>query len=143
MHLVNLLTAFCISAMTGNELAVSLFVNPAIRRLGDRAIAGELARSLGKFMPFWYAGSLVLLVICAYLHRGTAGLRYLIWATVLWALTIACTLAFLVPINNRLACGQLRDADTLAELKRWDALHRWRIAALFVACVLALLGMQA
>ena len=49
--------------MTGNEIAVAVFVHPRISRLEDEAhvkAAQTLASGLGAAMPFWYALTLLL-----------------------------------------------------------------------------------
>jgi len=88
MRALGILTVLCASLMTGSELAVSVFVNPAIWKLDDRAQAGELARSMGKVMPFWYGAALLLLGTEAYQGRGDAGGRLLLAATLIWLVTI-------------------------------------------------------
>ncbi len=58
MLFLDVLTILCTGLMIGNELAVSLFVNPVIWQLeeGSQAKALSLfAGILGKVMPFWYA----------------------------------------------------------------------------------------
>jgi hypothetical protein len=58
MLFLDILTILCAGLMIGNELAVSLFVNPVIWKLEDRSQAKALslfAGTLGKVMPFWYA----------------------------------------------------------------------------------------
>jgi uncharacterized membrane protein len=124
--------------MIGNELAVSLFVNPAIWRLDEQAqakAASLLARSLGKAMPFWYALCLVLLIAEAYIRRGGPAFGLLLAAIAIWVAVIAYTVLALVPINNRITL--LTPASLPAQWKhdhkKWDTLHRWRIALLVVA----------
>jgi hypothetical protein len=71
VHTLDLFTILCLGLLTGNELAVSLFVNPAIWKLNESAQAQALsllARSLGKVMPIWYALCLVLLIAEAYVR---------------------------------------------------------------------------
>ncbi len=124
--------------MIGNELAVSVFVNPAIWRLDDQAqakAASLLARSLGRVMPLWYAVCLVLLSAEAYLHRYQASVTPLCVALVIWIAVIIYTVLFLVPINKRVAAltPASLPATWKADHKKWDTLHRWRIALLLVA----------
>src|ERR1700722_17848200 len=106
MLILDTITILCIALMTGNELAVSLFVNPAIWQLEDRpqaAILRILARSLGKAMPLWYVASLILMGIEAFLRRQQPSLPWLLVAIALWIAIILYTLTSLVPINNRIA----------------------------------------
>jgi uncharacterized membrane protein len=127
-----------IGLMIGVELAVWTFINPILWKLDKRARAQAVqlfARRLGKAMPFWYSGNLVLLIAEAVLlrHQPSAGL--LDAAAALWLAIIVLTLIFLVPINNRLA----REDSTMSlddahrEHKRWDAYHRARVVVLVVA----------
>jgi hypothetical protein len=141
MHTLDLFTILCLGLMTGNELAVSLFVNPAIWQLNESAQAqalGLLARSLGKAMPIWYALSLVLLIVEAYIRRKSPHANLLYGAVVLWIAAIVYTVSMLVPINNRI--GRLDLASLPAgwglEHRRWDRLHRWRIGVLTIATAL-------
>lgn len=140
MHSLDMATILCTGLLAGNECAVSAFVNPAIWKLDDRAIASLLARTLGKVMPFWYALSLVLLAVEAYLHRGMAGFSLLLAASVLWLGAIVYTLLLLVPINDRIAVSGIVPGDWTPH-KKWDLLHRWRVAVITVAilCLLAAL----
>jgi len=138
MHLLNIITITVTGLMIGNELSVSAFVNPALRRLesGPRAHAlSVLARSLGLAMPIWYGLCLALLLLEAFLHRSQTELApLLIWAA-LCACAIILSISALVPINNRIASlntaapapGWERDH------RKWDALHRVRVLVLTVA----------
>lgn len=138
MPLLDLIAILCIGPLVGNELAVSLFVNPAIRRLDEPAqakVLSLLARSLGKAMPFWYILSLLLLIAEAYVRRHGAHARLLDAAVSIWIVAIVYTVTLLVPINNRIA--QL-NSDSLpsgwrSEHVKWDALHRWRVLMLATA----------
>ncbi|HEX4319285.1 MAG TPA: anthrone oxygenase family protein [Acidobacteriaceae bacterium] len=138
MLILDVITILCIGLMTGNELAVSLFVNPAIWQLEDRAQAAILrilARSLGKAMPVWYIASLILMGIEAFLHRQQSSLPWLLAAIALWIAIILYTVTSLVPINNRVAAldpAHLPDGWS-AEHRTWDARHRFRILVLVLA----------
>jgi uncharacterized membrane protein len=140
MRFLDIATILCTGLMIGNEVAVSLFVNPAIWRLSGQAqatIAAILARSLGKAMPFWYALSLVLLIVETVLRRHEAGQGLIIVAILLWVAIIIYTLTALVPINNRIAKV---DSNTVSkefhqDHKKWDTLHRLRILLLIVAMI--------
>jgi uncharacterized membrane protein len=137
MHLLDILTILCTGLMIGNELAVSLFINPALWQLDEHAqtkALSLLARSLGKAMPFWYALCLVLLIAEAYLRRHEPALTPLLVATAIWIAVILYTVTTLVPINNRIAAASL-PTQWRSEHKKWDTLHRWRILFLIVAMV--------
>jgi hypothetical protein len=144
MLFLDLLTILCAGLMIGNELAVSLFVNPVIWQLEDRSQAKALslfAGTLGKVMPFWYALCLVLMVVEAYLRRHQPALTLLLIAVAIWIAIIVYTVTTLVPINNRIArlAGALPEGWR-EEHKRWDTYHRWRILALMIAMVCLVWG---
>ena len=144
MLFLDILTILCAGLMIGNELAVSLFVNPVIWKLEDRSQAKALslfAGILGKVMPFWYVLCLVLMIVEAYLRRHQPGLTLLLIAVAIWIAIIVYTLTTLVPINNRIArlAGGLPEGWR-EEHKRWDTYHRWRILSLMIAMVCLVWG---
>jgi uncharacterized membrane protein len=145
---LSLLTVVSIALLVGTEFAVSAFVNPVLWKLdaSARIAATRLfAALLGKVMPFWYAGNLLLLVVEALVRRSQPGASLLAGAAGVWTAVILLSLLVLVPINNRMA--QLSpDAPSdrdLREHKRWDALHRVRVAALCAAFIASLIAMHA
>ena len=142
MHILDTVTITFAGLMVGSEVAVSAFVNPAVWQLesGPQAQGlSSLARSLGRVMPVWYGLCLALLALESFLHRHQAALVPLVAATLIWAGVVIFSIAMLVPINNRIASlnaaapapGWKRDH------KKWNSLHRVRIA-LLAAAVLAL-----
>jgi hypothetical protein len=145
MHFLDVLTILCTGLMVGNELAVSLFVNPVVWQLDDHAQAKALslfARSLGKAMPFWYVAGLFLLIAEAYLRRQESAVTLLLVAAGIWIASILLTLFTLLPINNRIAAltTAALPAGWRQEHKKWDTLHRWRILMLTVAIVCLIFG---
>ena len=145
MNLLNIAAILCIGPLVGVEFAVSAFVNPILWKLYSPSQAGAIqlfARRLGAAMPFWYIASLLLLVAVTLLRLHQPGVVLLGVAIGIWVAVIAYTLLSLVPINNRLA---RMDADAFTETARrehrkWDTLHRVRVAALAVAMVIFLIG---
>jgi uncharacterized membrane protein len=139
MPLLDVLTILCTGLMIGNELAVSLFVNPVVWQLDEHAQAKALslfARYLGKVMPIWYALCLVFLITQAYLRRHQPALPLLLTAIILWIAIILYTVTTLVPINNRIAAmATTLPTQWRRDHKKWDTLHRWRILLLIVAMV--------
>jgi hypothetical protein len=108
--------------MVGNELSVSAFVNPALRRLegGTQAQAlSVLARSLGRAMPVWYGLCLALLALESFLHLHQAALAPLLSAAALWVGSIVLSITALVPINNRIA-----SLNTAAPAPGWEREHK-------------------
>jgi uncharacterized membrane protein len=144
MNAFDILTTLCMGLLIGTEFAVSVFVNPILEELDlpARTEAVRLfARRLGKAMPFWYAGCLVLLLVQILRHNHRPGFVLLSAAAGLWVAVILLSVLWLVPINNRLI--EMPDFDPTAQRahKRWDRLHRLRVAALLAAMVLFLSGL--
>ena len=145
MHLLDIITILCIGLMVGNELTVSLFINPVIWQLDEPAQAKAFslfARYLGKAMPIWYGLSLVLILGALFEHRPVSsgpGL-FLALAAALWLAAILFSVTMLVPINNRIA--KLDPAHPydcwLQDRCRWDQLHQLRVVLLIMAFVLLL-----
>src|ERR1700720_1209587 len=125
------ITATVVGTMVGVEFAVAVFVNPMLLRLPAGAALearADGARVLGRVMPFWYVGSLVL----------TAGLAAATWGRPAAGAAIAAT----VPINNRSAPWTASDhpGDWREQQQRWDRLHYARVAIIVVAFVLTLVA---
>ena len=145
MHALDIATILCAAFMTGNEIAVSLFVNPVVWQLGETSQAKALrlfAARLGKAMPGWYAASLLLMIIEAILHRHQPAFPLIAAAASLWTAIIVYTLLVLLPINNRIAALDLNrlPAGWLQQHRKWDAHHRVRILLLIFAVALLAYG---
>jgi Domain of unknown function (DUF1772) len=145
MHVLDVVTILLVGLMIGNELAVSLFVNPVMWQLDNRSQTQALnlfARILGKAMPTWYALCLVLMLVEAYVRRHEQGLALLMIAASIWIVVILLTVMLLVPINNRVSAmtPEIFAASGKIEHKKWDTMHRWRVLALTVAMVCLLEG---
>jgi uncharacterized membrane protein len=143
MQVLDILAILTLGLMIGVEFAVSAFINPTLRKLDpdpQARILSLFAALLGFVMPFWYALGLLLLIAETILHRHTAAFTPLAAAASLWAFIIVFTIAVLVPINNRIAKLQptALPADWQQAHRRWDNLHRLRVALLVLAFVLAL-----
>ena len=146
-NFLNLVSIVSIGLMIGTEFAVSVFINPILLRLEEPARSEAVrlfGRKLGKAMPFWYCGNMVLLVAQAITLRHQEGVGLLSAAVAFWAAAIVLSLVVLVPINNRLV---QQDSGMSLESahhqhKRWDALHRVRVLALGAAMVLLLMAVH-
>lgn len=146
-NFLNLVSIISIGLMIGTEFAVSVFINPILLQLDEpgRTDAVRLfGRKLGKAMPYWYCGNMVLLVAEAIALRNQPGVGLLGAAVAFWAAAIVLSIVVLVPINNRLV---QRDSGLSLEgahdqHKRWDAMHRVRVLALGAAMVLLLLAVN-
>jgi uncharacterized membrane protein len=145
MNLLNTATIVCIGLLIGVELAVSAFINPVVWKLdlAAQAKAFQLfGRRFGKAMPVWYIASLLLLVseMMTRVNKFHVGLLGV--AIAFWVAAICLSLLSLVPINNRLV---RMDSDGFTEsaqreLRKWDFLHRVRVAILVVAMLFFLAG---
>ena len=146
MNLLNVATILCIGLLIGAEFAVSAFINPVVWKLdlAAQAVAFRLfGRRLGRAMPVWYIASLLLLVSETIAHRHESHVGLLGVAIAFWGAAIAISLLSLVPINNRMvrmdADGWTESAQR--ELRKWDGLHRVRVAVLAVAMIFFLAGL--
>lgn len=145
MNTLYIATILCIGLMIGVEFAVSAFVNPLLKQLDDvaQARATQLfGRKLGTVMPFWYIGSLLLLVCATVARMHQPGFARLLVATILWVVAILMSIFLLVPINNRLVRMPAGAFTPTArqEHRTWDSLHRVRVLILILAMVLFLVG---
>jgi uncharacterized membrane protein len=142
---LSVVTATVFGIMVGVEFAVAVFVNPILLRLPAGAgieARADGGRILGKVMPFWYIGSLLLIAALAAATWGGAAGWAAVAAAVLLALSVVMSLAWLVPINNRAATwtADNHPADWREQQQRWDRLHYARVALLVAAFVLTLVG---
>jgi hypothetical protein len=146
MNILNVATILCIGLLIGAELTASVFLNPVLWKLDFAAQAAAIplfARRLGRAMPVWYIASLMLLLSETITHRHESLVVLLGVATALWVAAIALSLLFLVPIANRMV---RMDADGWTESaqrenRKWDGLHRVRVAVLAVAMIFFLAGL--
>ena len=139
------ITATVVGVMVGVEFAVAVFVNPIFLRLpaGPSLEArADGGRVLGRVMPFWYIGSLLLTAwLAAATWGGTAG-DAAAAAAALLAVSVVMSITLLVPINNRSATWTADDhpADWREQHQRWDRLHYARVAVIVAAFVLTLVA---
>ncbi|WP_432143673.1 anthrone oxygenase family protein [Streptomyces sp. bgisy084] len=144
-HVIAIVTVVVVGLMVGVEFAVAAFVNPILDRLpNDSGLAARSdgARLLGKVMPFWYIGSVVLGAVWAVVAWGDAGAGLVITATGLLVLSVLMSIALLVPINSRVAQWAEGGvpADWKQQLGRWDRFHYVRVGVIVTAFVLLVVG---
>ena len=134
-------TVVVVGLLVGVEFAVAVFVNPIFDRLpndGGLAARGDGARVLGRVMPFWYIGSVLLAVVWAVLTWGDPAAGLVVTATGLLLVSVLMSVALLVPINSRVA-RWTRDSlpeDWRQQMGRWDRLHHVRVGVILTAFVL-------
>ncbi len=100
------ITATVVGVMVGVEFAVAVFVGPMLRRLpvGSWIEANaDGARVLGRVMPFWYIGSLLLVAWLAAAKWGGQAGDAAVAAAALLAVSVVMSVTLLVPIANRSA----------------------------------------
>jgi hypothetical protein len=139
------ITATVVGTMVGVEFAVAVFVNPILLRLpaGSALEArADGARILGRVMPFWYVGSLLLTAGLAAATWGAPAAGAAFAATALLAASVVMSVALLVPIANRSATWTASDHpdDWREQQQRWDRLHYARVAIIIAGFVLTLVA---
>jgi uncharacterized membrane protein (DUF485 family) len=120
--------------------AVCVIDTAGAARLSRRA--GEAGRVLGRVMPFWYIGSLLLTAwLAAATWSGPAG-GAAVTAAALLAVSVVMSVTLLVPINNRSATwtADQHPADWREQHQRWNRLHYARVAIIVAAFVLTLVA---
>jgi hypothetical protein len=109
---------------------VAAFTNPLVSKLPDdayRLVRSRGSRLLGALMPFWYIGTLVVLIACAVLSHDLLAVA----AVALMGAAVLLTVTVLVPINNRIGAWQSDDDVDRDLAGRWDRLHWVRVGLLF------------
>jgi uncharacterized membrane protein len=133
--------------LVGNELAIAVFVHPTLDRLSDDVhlpVASALARMLGKFLPFWYIGVILLTATVAMIqwHRSDRLPVLIATSAFLWLLSAVYSIIAEVPINNQIAsmAKGAAPAHWKPLRRRWDLLHCWRVVLLTIALAFLILG---
>lgn len=147
MTVLETATIVCIGLMIGTEFTVSAFINPVLWKLERGAQIKAIhmfAARLGFVMPFWYGLGMVLLLAETFAVRHQPAVVPAATASAIWALVIVLTLLFLVPLNNKFVRMETPEMTPSAERdhRKWDGMHRWRVAALTAAMVIFLLSVK-
>ncbi|MGP3939338.1 anthrone oxygenase family protein [Streptomyces sp. 6N106] len=134
-------TVVVVGVMVGVEFAVAAFVNPILDRLpndGGLDARSDGARVLGRVMPFWYIGSVVLGAVWAAVTWGDAGASFVTAGTLLLVLSVVMSILLLVPINSRVATWSREGvpADWKQQVGRWDRFHYVRVGVIVLAFTL-------
>lgn len=134
-------TATVVGLMVGVEFAVAFVTNPILLRLPAGAsltARADGARRLGRVMPFWYVGSLILTAALAAVTWGTPTATTALVAALLLAVSVIMSIVVLVPINNRSATwtAENHPDDWREQQQRWDRLHYARVAIIVASFVL-------
>ena len=139
------ITATVTGVMVGVEFAVAVFVNPIQRRLPVGSwieVTAADGRVLGRVMPFWYIGSLLLTAWLAAAKWGGPAGDAGVAAAALLIVSVVMSVTLLVPINNRIITwtADNHPADWREQHQRWDRLHYVRVAVILAAFVLTLVA---
>jgi uncharacterized membrane protein len=130
-----------VGLMVGVEFAVAFVINPILLRLpagASMSARADGARMLGRAMPVWYVGSLILTAALTAVTWGTTTAATALAAAALLVVSVVMSIRLLVPINNRSATWtpESHPADWREQQQRWDRLHYVRVAMIVTAFVL-------
>jgi hypothetical protein len=134
-HVIAIVALVLTGPLVGVELGVAAVTNPLVAKLPDdayRLVRSGGSRLLGALMPFWYIGTLVVLIAGAVVSRDALT----IVAVALMGVALLLTVTVLVPINNRIGAWRSSDDVNRDLAGRWDRLHWVRVGllgAMFVA----------
>jgi anthrone oxygenase-like protein len=138
-HVIAIVALVITGPLVGVELGVAAFTNPLVSKLPDeayRVFRSGGSRLLGALMPFWYVGTLVVLIALAVLTRDVLAIT----AVALMGVALLLTVTVLVPINNRIGAWR-SDNDVNRDLaSRWDRLHWVRVGLLVAMFVVLTIG---
>ncbi|MGH3094738.1 MAG: anthrone oxygenase family protein [Streptosporangiales bacterium] len=140
-EILAVITVVVVGLMVGVELAVAVFVNPIFDRLpndGGLVARSDGARVLGRVMPFWYIGSVVLGSLWAAQAWGRPQALTVAVAAALLVVSVGMSIVLLVPINSRVAqwSGGNAPPDWREQVSRWDRLHYLRVGIIVAAFAL-------
>ncbi len=140
-----IITIVLVGLMVGVEFAVAAFIEPLFDRLPDTAAITARstgARVLGRLMPFWYIGSVLLAVIWTVQAWGHPQARTVALAVALLLVSVVMSVTVLVPINSRVArwASEGVPADWRPQVRRWNGFHYARVGIIIAAFVLLVLA---
>jgi hypothetical protein len=138
-HVIAIVALVLTGPLVGVELGVAAFTTPLVSKLPDDAyllFRSGGGRLLGALMPFWYVGTLVVLIAGSVLTRDVLAIS----AVALMGVAILLSVTVLVPINKRIGAWR-STADVNRDLAgRWDRLHWVRVALLIAMFVVLTIG---
>ena len=147
LEILPTITVAITGVLVGVEFAVAAFINPIFNRLPrESALAARSdgARLLGRVMPFWYVGSLLLTVGWAILTWGNTAGGLALTGAALLAASVLLSVLLLVPINSRAANWSASSApdDWAQQLQAWDRLHYIRVAIILTGLIMLVIALQ-
>ena len=127
---LHLLAVLMLGLMCGSELNVAAFAHPTFNRQPAQVhipMRSSFAQLFGHVMPFWMGGStlLNLLLLLPFQHLTDPAWRLVAIAFAIQVFAVIFSLAFPVPINNRIAkwTPESLPADWQTQERRWDMYH--------------------
>ncbi|MET8705250.1 DUF1772 domain-containing protein [Streptomyces californicus] len=138
---LQIVTTVVVGLLVGVEFAVAFIMSRILNALPDDSSQlghAHGGRMLGRVMPFWYIGSVVLGVIWGVAGRHDGGAGLVVTAVGLLILSVVMSVLLLVPINNRNRTWtpENRPADWREQLHRWERYHYVRVAVIIAAFTL-------
>jgi len=137
---MEMLAIILLGTLTGNEFAVGAFFHPLLAQLtDDQHAAGRrgTAKLFGRVAPFWYASTILSLIVSIFLAHN----QFQQWLFGLSAALAISAMLFTfvgpLPINNRIVRWDLNNlsVDWKQECKNWDKLHNIRTSILFASLI--------
>ena len=147
---VHISALLVLGLLCGSELNVAVIDHPTLNRQPLEvhiAMRSSFAALLGRVMPFWMGGSMLLnllLLLLPFEHLSGLAWRFAAAACAIQAIAVVFSLVALVPINNRIAKWTVTSlpANWKAMEQRWDAYHSVRTGALIIAFVFLALSLR-
>ncbi|MFF3774136.1 anthrone oxygenase family protein [Streptomyces sp. NPDC002232] len=138
---LEVITTVAVGLMVGVEFSVAFVMNPIFNALPDdsnQQAHSHGGRMLGAVMPFWYIGSLVLVVVWAIAGWDHGGAGLVVTAGALLIVSVIMSILLLVPINNRgkTWTPENRPADWKEQMNRWERYHYARVGIIIAAFTL-------
>lgn len=140
-----IVTTTVVGLMVGVEFAVAFVLNPIMLRLpvaASLAARSDGGRMLGRTMPFWYVGSLILTLGLTAVSWGRLTATMALIAGGLLTVSVIMSVLLLVPINNRSLTwtADNHPGDWREQYRRWEKLHHIRVTVIVAAFVLIAAG---
>lgn len=145
--LLQLLAVLVLGLMCGSEFNVAAFAHPILNRQSTGVHArmrAALASLLGRVMPFWMVGSVLLnvLLLLPFERLDPLAWRLAAIALAIQLFIVVFSLIGPVPINNRIAkwTPESLPGDWREQERRWDGYHWLRTVALVAAFAVLVLS---
>jgi uncharacterized membrane protein len=146
---IQLLAVLVLGLMCGSEFCVAAFAHPTLNREPLEVhipVRSSVAALLGRVMPFWMVGSVVLnvLLLLPFENLGRSAWNFAATALAIQIVAVVFSLIGPVPINNRIAKWTAASLpnDWRAQEHRWDIYHWLRTSGLVVAFAILVVSVR-